>query len=125
MERLGLYILLQSLRALTAADNISFYTNFYSMLVIAKFIIFKLKLRRIFFSFEEFYLSSTFNLTELVDQFFVETMINKNGTKFNVFWYESYPINRSMNTADRANRRKLFLPIDQKDWITKVGKCYS
>jgi hypothetical protein len=81
-----------------------------------------LKRKKKYFSFEEFYLSSTFNLTDLVDQFFVETMINKNGTSFNVFWYESRPINRSMNLADRANRRKLFLPFNQKDWTTKVGK---
>ncbi len=64
-------------------------------------------------------MSSTYNLTELVDYFYVETMINKNGTIFNVFWYESRPIDHS---KDSANSRKMFLPIDQKDWTTKVGK---
>jgi hypothetical protein len=73
---------------------------------------------RLIFSHKlEFYLESTFKLEELVDYFYVHTANNMNGTNINVFWYESRPYDHSL---DYAVSKKLFLPIEPKDWNTKV-----
>jgi hypothetical protein len=59
----------------------------------------------------------TFQLTELLDQFYVETLSNKDGTNFNVFWYETI---RRNSSGDTVNNRKEFLQLDINDWTTKV-----
>jgi hypothetical protein len=68
-------------------------------------------------SIAEFYHNVTFNLTELLDYFYVETLSNKDGTNFDVFWYETIKRNQSGGTA---NNRKAFLDLDFNDWTTKV-----
>jgi hypothetical protein len=81
------------------------------------FLLLLFQIRLIFSHKLEFYLESTFKLEELVDYFYVDAANNMNGTNINVFWYESRPYNHSL---DSAVSKKLFLPIESKDWNTKV-----
>ena len=58
----------------------------------------------------------------MVDYFFVETLMNKNGTSFNVFWIESVKYNHA---GEGAHQRKEYMSIDFKDWTTKVMRMIN
>ena len=46
-------------------------------------------------------------------------MLNKDGTNFNVFWYDTVP-GKNNYSGDSANNRKQFMMLNWIDWTTKV-----
>jgi len=56
-------------------------------------------------------------LAEIIDYFYVDAKYNKEGTLYNVFWYQTRPYDYDRS----ANYRKEFLLIDEKDWLTLVN----
>ena len=46
-------------------------------------------------------------------------MLNKDGTNFNVFWYDTVP-GKNNYSGDSANNRKQFMMLNWNDWTTKV-----
>ena len=69
----------------------------------------------------EFYYQSTFELTELVKSFFVQTESAQEGTPYTVFWYDSIKTDHSKGSV---NERKKFHNIDYNDWTVQVKLFY-
>ena len=76
------------------------------------------KLKNTCHLFPEFYHEATYNLTELVSSFYVQTEYVVEGTPFSVFWYDSVKTDHS---KEFVNIRKKFLQYNLKDWTVQVN----